>query len=115
MSTTHLYGTVRQTSFISTPRYSGSKHWRNEIRHVLALRRSSLVSAPPPFLFDHMARAGYRECLAKASVPIEHGATGVEGQCLDIRQAHGISTVAPNVLPDSMASCALTASFSAYS
>lgn len=39
----------------------------------------------------------------------------IEGQAVDAREGYGIKTVAPKVVPDSIASCAFTASLSAYS
>lgn len=52
---------------------------------------------------------------ATASMLVDHRSANVAGERLHIAEAYGISTVAPSVSPDSMASCALTASFSAYS
>ena len=61
------------------------------------------------------ALAGFGAGIAKAAVPVEQCPSGIEGQCPDAHQTHGISTVAPSVVPCSMASLVSTASSSACS
>ena len=68
-----------------------------------------------PFTPGTVPFAGFGAGVAKAAGPVEQCPSGVEGQCLDARQAHGFSTVAPSVVPCSAASSVLAASSSACS
>ena len=86
-----------------------------EVHHGLHTAAAQIVGQRRPVPLDPVPVTGRRERIAEARVPVEDRATGVDCQGLDAGKAHGISTVAPSVLPDSMASWALTASFSGYS
>lgn len=86
-----------------------------EVQHRRHGAPAQVVGQRRPVAPDAVPAPGGRKGVAKAGVPVEHGATGVERQRLNALAIHGISTVAPSVLPDSMASCAFTASLSGYS
>lgn len=86
-----------------------------EVHHGLHASAAQVVGQRRPVPLDPVPVTGRRERIVKARVPVEHRAAGVDCQGLDAGKAHGISTVAPSVFPDSMASWALTASFSGYS
>ena len=68
-----------------------------------------------PFTPGTVSFAGFGAGIAKATGRVEQCPSGVEGQCLDARQTHGFSTVAPSVVPCLMASSALAASSSVCS
>ena len=61
---------------------------------------------------------GFRS-MTVGSIPPSNGANEKSPQVafskMDLLEGYGIRTVAPRVMPDSMASCAFTASFSGYS
>lgn len=86
-----------------------------EIQHGRHETSPQFVGQLGPVPFHRMTRTRLFEGFAKASVPVENRPTCIEGPRIDAIQAHGISTVAPKVVPLSMASWALTASLSAYS
>ena len=86
-----------------------------EVEHHFQRQATKPVCNLAPVAVEAVTLPGLRKGFPKAGMPIQQSAAGIKSQRLDAREAHGIRTVAPNVLPDSIASCALTASCSAYS